>query len=205
MATATTASASLIRPQLRPETRHYGFASYSSPFPYASSAARPSFSNLKLLSTRSQRPIVLCNSGTRPGGSSSGDSESRNVLDAFFLGKALAETLNERLESTIGEFLSTIGRLQAEQQKQVQDFQEDVFERAKRAKEKAARDSMETGELVPKSITAADVTPVTDGAAGSRQPQSSSFTPLNSYSKTESNPPINTSSGSTESEDPALP
>lgn len=52
-----------------------------------------------------------------------GESESRSVLDAFFLGKALAEALNERIESAVGEFLSTIGRLQAEQQKQVQDFQ----------------------------------------------------------------------------------
>ncbi|KAK8621044.1 hypothetical protein V6N13_067489 [Hibiscus sabdariffa] len=51
------------------------------------------------------------------------DNESRNVLDAFFLGKAVAEALNERIESTIGEFLSVVGRLQAEQQKQVQDFQ----------------------------------------------------------------------------------
>lgn len=52
-----------------------------------------------------------------------GDSSSRTVLDAFFLGKAVAEALNERIESTVGEFLSTVGRLQAEQQKQVQDFQ----------------------------------------------------------------------------------
>lgn len=51
------------------------------------------------------------------------ENENRSVLDAFFLGKALAETLNERIESTVGEFLSTIGRLQAEQLKQVQDFQ----------------------------------------------------------------------------------
>ena len=52
-----------------------------------------------------------------------GDNESRNVLDAFFLGKALAEALNERIESTIGEVLSAVGRLQAEQQKQILDFQ----------------------------------------------------------------------------------
>lgn len=52
-----------------------------------------------------------------------GENESRSVLDAFFLGKALAEALNERIESTLGEFISTIGRLQAEQQKQVQEFQ----------------------------------------------------------------------------------
>lgn len=52
-----------------------------------------------------------------------GDDESKNLLDAFFLGKALAETLNERIESAVGEVLSTMGRLQAEQQKQVQEFQ----------------------------------------------------------------------------------
>ena len=51
------------------------------------------------------------------------DSSNRSVLDAFFLGKAVAEALNERIESTVGEILSTVGRLQAEQQKQVQDFQ----------------------------------------------------------------------------------
>lgn len=48
-------------------------------------------------------------------------------MDAFFLGKALAEALNERIESSVGEFLSTIGRLQAEQQKQVEDFQVNKF------------------------------------------------------------------------------
>lgn len=52
-----------------------------------------------------------------------GDRDRRTVLDAFFLGKAVAEALNERIESTVGEFLSSIGRLQAEQQKQVLDFQ----------------------------------------------------------------------------------
>ena len=52
-----------------------------------------------------------------------GDNENKSVLDAFFLGKALAEALNERIESTVGEFLSAVGRLQSEQQKQVQEFQ----------------------------------------------------------------------------------
>ncbi|KAG6592865.1 putative protein, chloroplastic [Cucurbita argyrosperma subsp. argyrosperma] len=74
---------------------------------------------------------------------SSGDGDSRTVLNAFFLGKALAEALTERVESTIGEVLSGIGRLQAEQQKQILDFQEEVLERAKKAQEKAARDAKE--------------------------------------------------------------
>ncbi|KAJ7961502.1 chromatin modification-related protein EAF1 A-like [Quillaja saponaria] len=66
---------------------------------------------------------VRCNSSIRPGGPGSDNNESRSVLNAFFLGKALAEAINERVESTVGEVLSAIGRLQTEQQKQVQDFQ----------------------------------------------------------------------------------
>ncbi|GJY14743.1 hypothetical protein Tco_0385165 [Tanacetum coccineum] len=79
------------------------------------------------------------------------ENESKEVLDAFFLGKAFAEALNERIESTVGEFLSTVGRLQAEQQKQVQEFQDEVLERAKKAKEKAAREAMEAQGIVPQS------------------------------------------------------
>ncbi|XP_038900031.1 uncharacterized protein At4g13200, chloroplastic [Benincasa hispida] len=84
---------------------------------------------------------------------SSGDGDSRTVLDAFFLGKALAEALTERIESTVGEVLSGIGRLQAEQQKQITDFQEEVIERAKKAKDKAARDAKEVQGPVSSSIT----------------------------------------------------
>ncbi|KAJ8749453.1 hypothetical protein K2173_025648 [Erythroxylum novogranatense] len=68
------------------------------------------------------RPIVRSSTGD----SSSGDSDSKNILDAFFLGKALAEALNERIESAMGELLSTVGRLQSEQQKQIQEFQQRV-------------------------------------------------------------------------------
>ncbi|KAL5215189.1 hypothetical protein ABZP36_004341 [Zizania latifolia] len=52
-----------------------------------------------------------------------GDDESKAVLDAFFLGKAFAEALTERVESVVGEVFSVVGQWQAEQQKQVQDFQ----------------------------------------------------------------------------------
>jgi hypothetical protein len=52
-----------------------------------------------------------------------GENESKVILDAFFLGKSFGEALNERIESTVGEFLSVIGQWQAEQQKQVLGFQ----------------------------------------------------------------------------------
>ncbi|KAK4706752.1 hypothetical protein R3W88_033716 [Solanum pinnatisectum] len=95
-----------------------------------------------------------------------GENESKNILDAFFLGKALAEAVTERIESTVGEFLSTVGRLQAEQQKQVQDFQEEVLERAKQAKEKAARETMETQGLISNSYAADTSTAAAASASG---------------------------------------
>lgn len=52
-----------------------------------------------------------------------GGNDSKGVLDAFFLGKAVAEALTERIEATVGEFVSVIGQWQAEQRKQVQDLQ----------------------------------------------------------------------------------
>lgn len=71
-----------------------------------------------------------------------GKSDSKAVLDAFFLGKAFAEAVNERIGTTVGEILSEIGRWQAEQQKQTLDFQEEVLERARVARDKAAREAL---------------------------------------------------------------
>ncbi|KAD3338407.1 hypothetical protein E3N88_33928 [Mikania micrantha] len=103
-----------------------------------------------------------CNCSSTPGEPDRGENESKQILDAFFLGKAFAEALNERIESTVGEFLSTVGRLQAEQQRQVQEFQDEVLERAKKAKEKAAREAMEAQGLVPKSTASNSSQPTAD-------------------------------------------
>jgi len=45
------------------------------------------------------------------------------VLDAFFLGRALAEVVLERVGSAVGELLSDVGRAQAEQQQRIREFQ----------------------------------------------------------------------------------
>lgn len=52
-----------------------------------------------------------------------GDQESKQLLDAFFLGRALAETVSERVGSLLGELLSEIGQRQAEQQRNIREFQ----------------------------------------------------------------------------------
>ncbi|CAN1131181.1 Uncharacterized protein At4g13200, chloroplastic [Linum perenne] len=97
--------------------------------------------------------LVCSSSSPNSTDSTSGENESKSVLDAFFLGKALAEVLNERIESAVGEVLSSIGKIQSEQQKQIQSFQEDVVERAKRAKQGAAA---QTTSVVETSSTADD-------------------------------------------------
>ncbi|KAL5096929.1 hypothetical protein RYX36_001256 [Vicia faba] len=143
-------------PQTSSSIRHY--PSSPSPTTFASPRLSKSCTSLSLfffnnnLVPSSSKPITIqlptkrgfhttgfrCNSSFFPGEppSGDGDSSSKNVLDAFFLGKALAETPNERIESTVGEFLSNVGRLQAEQQRQVQEFQEEVLDRAKKQRKK---------------------------------------------------------------------
>lgn len=99
--------------------------------------------------TRSSSTLLRCRS--REEFSTPGENNSRTVLDAFFLGKALAEAVNEQIESTVGELLSRLGQWQAEQQKQAQNLQEEVFERAKKAKEKAALETMKSEGVIMKS------------------------------------------------------
>ncbi|CAA6666466.1 unnamed protein product [Spirodela intermedia] len=92
-----------------------------------------------------RRRRVRCRSSSGGGSSPApdpGENDSKAALDAFFLGKALAEAINERIGSNVGEFLSVIGQWQAEQQKQVLDFQEEVMQRAKKAKEKASAEAL---------------------------------------------------------------
>ncbi|PIN08329.1 hypothetical protein CDL12_19097 [Handroanthus impetiginosus] len=132
-------------------------------------------SNLGHISSRLQNfpriNLVRCKSN-----GDAGENESRRILDAFFLGKALAETLNERIQSAVGEFLSTIGRLQAEQQKQVQEFQDEVLEKARQAKEQAAREAVGAQGLIPKSTTT-EVSAVNGVASNAASPQASSSEP----------------------------
>ncbi|XP_058101531.1 uncharacterized protein At4g13200, chloroplastic-like isoform X1 [Magnolia sinica] len=70
------------------------------------------------------------------------------------MGKALVETLNVHIEAALGEFTSAFGEWQAEKQKQAQDLQEEVLERARKGKEKAAREVMGEEGAGQKSTTA---------------------------------------------------
>ncbi|RCV34497.1 hypothetical protein SETIT_7G163900v2 [Setaria italica] len=114
-------------------------------------------------STSSTRRLPRFAARSSSGGSrpepKTGDNESKAVLDAFFLGKAFAEALTERVESVVGEVFSVVGQWQAEQQKQVQEFQEEVVQRAQKAKERAATEV--TDDKGPKTLREPSATIVT--------------------------------------------
>ncbi|CAH9074399.1 unnamed protein product [Cuscuta epithymum] len=134
--------------------------------------------HLPSLNRHFRRLTLRCRCSTARGSTGPGETESKTILDAFFLGRAIGEVLSERLESTLGEVISTIGRLQAEQQKQVQEFEEEVLDRAKKAKEKAARETWEAQGLVPKPATPnSDVNAVTFATEPPSPPNATSAYP----------------------------
>ncbi|BBN00696.1 hypothetical protein MPTK1_2g01260 [Marchantia polymorpha subsp. ruderalis] len=117
------------------------------------------------------------------GGRKPGESESKQVLDAFFLGKALAETINERVGSAIGEFLSDVGRQQAEQQKKIREFQDEVQERAKAAAAKAAQKAMaaEQSKSISSTSTVSQPPPSTSSLSDPSDAPTTSAAPPPDY------------------------
>jgi predicted RNase H-like nuclease (RuvC/YqgF family) len=55
------------------------------------------------------------------------------IVHAFFLGRAIAETLNEQLEQTLTNTLSEIGKFDAEQRERLRQFTDQVNNRAQQA------------------------------------------------------------------------
>ena len=73
-------------------------------------------------------------------GETTTQTESREVLDAFFVGKSLAETLLERAGAAFTDALSELSRFDAENREQIRAFQDEVIGKARvesqRAKQK---------------------------------------------------------------------
>jgi polyhydroxyalkanoate synthesis regulator phasin len=57
------------------------------------------------------------------------------LVQAFFVGRAVAEVLSERLEHTVTDALSELGKFDAEAREQMRQFTDEVIERANRASE----------------------------------------------------------------------
>jgi polyhydroxyalkanoate synthesis regulator phasin len=62
---------------------------------------------------------------------------SNPLVQAFFVGRAVAEVVNERLEVALTDALSDLGKFDAEAREQLRQFTEEVLERANRAAEVA--------------------------------------------------------------------
>lgn len=62
---------------------------------------------------------------------------SNSVIHAFFVGRALAQAVNEQLEDALTNALSELGKFDAEQRERLRQFTALVMERAEREAETA--------------------------------------------------------------------
>lgn len=69
---------------------------------------------------------------------------SNPVVRAFFVGRALAETINEKIEDTLTNALSELGKFDAEQRERLHQFIDEVLARADR---EAAKDGQENSSI----------------------------------------------------------
>jgi hypothetical protein len=69
---------------------------------------------------------------------------SSPLIQAFFLGKAVAETLREQLDHSLTDFLSEVGKFDAEQRDRLRQFTNQVYERAQQAEATAKENLVST-------------------------------------------------------------
>lgn len=81
---------------------------------------------------------------------------SSPLVHAFFVGRALAETLYEQVEAALTDALSDLGKFDAEQREHLRNFTEQVMERANR-EEEAAMQGRTTTAIVPIDSQPADL------------------------------------------------
>ncbi|WP_138500322.1 DUF6825 family protein [Nostoc sp. PA-18-2419] len=76
---------------------------------------------------------------------------SNPLVQAFFVGRAVAEVVNERLEVVLTDALSELGKFDAEARDQLRQFTEEVLERANRAAEATNASEASTSTRQPGS------------------------------------------------------
>lgn len=83
---------------------------------------------------------------------------SNPLLEAFFVGRAAAEILTEKLEFAITDALSELGKWDAQTREELRQFTEEVIERANRAADAAGATQTtgygETGSTPPVDLQA---------------------------------------------------
>ena len=83
------------------------------------------------------------------------------MVHAFFVGRAIAELLNEQLETALTDALSELGRFDAEQRERLRQFTEEVMERANREAETVTV-GLTTTAIVPQGSQPVDLQAMID-------------------------------------------
>lgn len=86
---------------------------------------------------------------------------SNPLVHAFFVGRAVAETINEQLENALTDLLSELGKFDAEQRERLREFTEQVMERAHR-EEEMTRVGRSSTAIVPQGSQPADLQAMID-------------------------------------------
>ncbi|MDV2990348.1 MAG: hypothetical protein N4J56_000002 [Chroococcidiopsis sp. SAG 2025] len=81
---------------------------------------------------------------------------SNPLVHAFFVGRAAAEIVSEKLENALTDALSELGKFDAEAREQLRQFTEQVTERAEREME-VSNVGRSTTEIVPQSSQPTDL------------------------------------------------
>ncbi|WP_448570255.1 DUF6825 family protein [Trichothermofontia sp.] len=62
---------------------------------------------------------------------------SSSLIHAFFVGRAIAETIAEQVEATLTDAISNLGKFDAEQRERLRQLTDEVLERAQREEDLA--------------------------------------------------------------------
>lgn len=81
---------------------------------------------------------------------------SNPVVHAFFIGRAVAATLNEQIENALTNALSELGKFDAEKREELRSFTQQVMERAER-EAASAMAGRTTTAIVPLGSVPADL------------------------------------------------
>lgn len=86
---------------------------------------------------------------------------SNPLVQAFFVGRAVAEIFNEQLENALTDALSELGKFDAEARERLRQFTQEVMQRAEREAE-AVTLSKTTTAIVPQGSQPVDLQAMID-------------------------------------------
>ncbi|MBE9114294.1 hypothetical protein IQ249_00135 [Lusitaniella coriacea LEGE 07157] len=82
---------------------------------------------------------------------------SNPVIHAFFVGKALAEIIYEKVEDSLTVALSELGKFDAEQREHLRQFSEEVMARAEREADRSTQDVSTSPSTSPRPQSPSDL------------------------------------------------